>query len=412
MIFQINGKGKTRAPSASASIPAVMYHSIGVRTRDWIWGFLTCPWQLFSGQLQALQERGYRSLSLDELHQRQSAAGRQAERLVCLTFDDGYLDNWIFAWPLMQRLGFTGTVYVNPEFVEDGQEPRPTLADCWAGRCAESDLPTRGFLNWGELRAMQASGVMIIGSHSLTHTWYPTSGRIVDYQRPGSTHPWLAWNAFPDRKPFYLGEDQNGLVPLGTPVYEHGRSLGVRRYFPDPAVSEACVREVSQQGGARFFARADWRERLDEVAAAADRGRGQPEQESEQRTRYDREILGCKQTLESRLQGEVQHFCFPGGSYNDLSWGMAEEAGFRTIVVSYRDQRRWHDEDPRLVRRISSHHRLNFAGRVYPIEDPSLLVRACEVWRGSHADQWLLRAQRLRMAMTGTLARLTGRGRV
>jgi hypothetical protein len=283
--------------------------------------------------------------------------------------------------------------------VEPSEEPRPNLLDHWEGRCGEADLPDRGFLNWGELRALIDSGHVEIASHSLTHTWYPTSARIVDYHRPGAFHPWLAWNAHPDRKPFYQNENQEDMIPWGTPVYEHGRSLGVRRFLPDPGIGERTVEHVARHGGAAFFARDDWRRELDGVAAAGDTGRGRLETEAEQLERYRHEIIDCRRLLEERLQTKVPHFCFPGGAYNDLSWSVAEAAGHETIVVTRRDRKRWFSTDPRLVHRFSPHNRIAVGGRTYDTRNPAFLYDACEVRRGNRWRAWLLRARKLRLLL-------------
>ena len=43
---------------------------------------------------------------------------------IVLTFDDGYLDNWVFAYPLLEKYNLRGTIFVNPEFVDPSLEIR------------------------------------------------------------------------------------------------------------------------------------------------------------------------------------------------------------------------------------------------------------------------------------------------
>lgn len=368
-------------------IPIVMYHTVGNVDRNWLWAPLTCPHELFARQLERLSRKGYHAATLDEAVASAAAGKPSRARRVVLTFDDGYLDNWVYVYPLLKRAGWRGLVYINPEFVDPGQEPRPTLEDVWAGRCAETDLQTRGFMNWAELEIIDRSQVLQVGCHSMSHTWYPTDPQVVDFHRPDLSTPWLAWNARPDRKPFYLGEDQSGFVPYGTPIQRHGRSLGIRRYFPDPAQNAAVVDHVAKHGGGDFFTTESWREVLADLALRADRGQGRFETDEELRSRYHYEIVEAKRILEDRLGRTIQHFCWPGGAYTDESWAIAAAAGFRTLTVKRDDPRRRPDLAAGLIRRISNHYNLSLFGRTRAISDPEMLVLACDRalrYRGAH----------------------------
>lgn len=359
-------------------IPVVMYHAVGRPNADWIWGDLTCPPSFFADQIACLASRGYRAATLDEVYEVQASSRPLRQRQVVLTFDDGYLDNWVYAYPLLKRAGWHGIVYVNPEFIDPGDTPRLNLEDVWSGRCAETALQSRGFLNWAELEMMDRSGVLRVGCHSMSHTWYPVGPEIEDFHRPGLSTPWLAWNARPDRKAFYLSEEQSGFVPWGTPIHRNGRSLGIRRWFPDPAQTAAIVEHVSKHGGASFFGNDGWREALLSVAREADQGCGRSETDDEQHERFRYEIADALRVLTDRLGHAIDHFCWPGGAYNDTSWDMALAAGIRTITVKRSDAKRWPDLTPEIIRRISDHHHFWLRGRPYTTTDPRLFVHACD----------------------------------
>jgi peptidoglycan/xylan/chitin deacetylase (PgdA/CDA1 family) len=380
-------------------IPVVMYHTVGHFDPDWLWGDLTMPRALFAGQLDRLSARGYRPVTLDEVHESRVAGETVRDRRVVLTFDDGYLDNWVFVYPLLKRAGWRGLVYVNPEFVDPGTEPRPNLEDVWSGRCDESDLQTRGFLNWAELEIMDRSGILQAGCHSMSHTWYPCGPEIVDFHRPNLSTPWLAWNARPDRKSFYLSEDQTGFVPFGAPIQRNGRSLGIRRYFADPAQTEAAVAHVAAHGGAAFFEGAGCREELLAVARTADGGKGRHETDEEMLSRYRYEIEEAKRILEQRLNHPVLHFCWPGGAYNDASWDIATKAGFRTITVKRGDPKRWPDPAAHLIRRISNHQQFSLFGKCRATDDPEMLVLACEMALGRRGARMAHRVRKVLNAM-------------
>ena len=155
-------------------VPVLMYHSVGIQNSKWIWNFLTIPYQIFEDHLRMLIKRRFNTIDLVQLYDYVSSGKSIHNNSVVLTFDDGYLDNWVYAYPLLKKYGFKGTIFVNPEFVDPTQEDRPNLEDVWAGRAKEAELTPSGFLSWREMREMEKTGVMDIQSHAMTHTWYFT----------------------------------------------------------------------------------------------------------------------------------------------------------------------------------------------------------------------------------------------
>ncbi len=382
-------------------IPVTMYHGIGDPLPGWLWGHLITPPSLFEKQITLLREKGYSFLDLDEYRDVKAAGKAGVERQVVLTFDDGYLDNWVYAYPLLKKLGARGTIYVNPDFIDPGETPRPNLEDYWEGRCGRADLKSHGFLNRAELRALHASGVMIIASHSNTHTWYPCGPEIVDFHRPGLDTPWLAWNARPERKPFYLTEDQSGFVPWGTPIFTHGRALGIRRCHPDPGLTAAATAFVQAHGGEGFFDRPDWRARLENALPKDGQDPGW-ETPAEQEARFRDEIIGSKTTLEKLLNGPVEHFCWPGGAYCEESWSIAETAGYRTLCITRRDPERWREDRPEYVLRIGSGDLVFTPRGRFRTHDPRILYLICEQERGAADPRWEMRLRKfLTMARSG-----------
>jgi peptidoglycan/xylan/chitin deacetylase (PgdA/CDA1 family) len=70
------------------------------------------------GFVRDAQQRGYTFVSLDRMSE-QLVAG-SGEKLLALTFDDGYLDNFTVAYPLLKRLGIPFAIYVTTSF-PDGE---------------------------------------------------------------------------------------------------------------------------------------------------------------------------------------------------------------------------------------------------------------------------------------------------
>lgn len=333
-------------------VPILMYHSVS-DYRAWLWGHLTCPVNVFEDQLRALAEAGFHTVSLSEVYAHHAEGAPLPSNPIVLTFDDGYLDNWVYAYPLLKRYGFKGTIFASPDFVDPTSEPRPTLDDVAAGRVAAAALPQTGFLSWAEMAAMVNVGVMEIQAHALTHTWYFTDAPIVDFHRPGAPYPWLAWNAHPERKYRWLDEDQAPLVPWGTPVHQHDKALVARRYFPDPRLTEFMAAQVAAQGGAALFQEPGWRERLTAQVAqfrAQHELHDSWESPEEYEARIRHELGDSKAQLEAHLGQPVRFLCWPGGGYNATTERIAQELGYLATTLSSTDPRRAHLEPRYLIR--------------------------------------------------------------
>lgn len=317
------------------SIPVIMYHSVGRVLEDWAWNDLTVPAAVFENQLRALARSGYRSATLHEFHEHVSGRKPLSGRRVVLTFDDGYLDNWSYAVPLLERYGFTGTVLVTVDFVPTEPAMRPTLRDVWDGRVKESDLDVRAFMSWEELRRAAVSGTLDVQSHAMTHTWYPVSDEVVDFHHPGDAYYWLDWNAHPDTKPHYLKHLGESRVPHGVPVYRHEKSLACRRFFPDPDESQRLAEWAAAQGGG-FFAAPGWRHALQTQLNELRRlhsPAGRYETDEERRARVEYELLESKRGLSERLGRGVDFLVWPGGGYDDVSLPIAQGA-YLAMTVS------------------------------------------------------------------------------
>ncbi len=336
------------------AIPVVMYHSVGRTLADWAWNDLTVPVDVFEDHLRAMQRAGYRSATLHELYEHVSGRAVLSGKRVVLTFDDGYLDNWSHAAPLLERYGFTGTILVTAEFVDPTDAVRPTLADVWSGAAKESDLDVRAFMSWNELKRASDRGVLDVQSHGMTHTWYPTSNEVVDFHHPGDAHYWLDWNAHPETKPRYLKHLGESRVPYGVPVYAHEKSLRCRRYFPDPREAEHMAAWVDAHGGPRFFDESDWRVALeDELRQMRSGGefQGRVETEAERRKRLEFELAESQRVIAERVGRDVPFFVWPGGGYDKESMHIALRH-YRATTVSSADRWRYRNlpgENPEMI---------------------------------------------------------------
>lgn len=157
------------------NVPVLMYHHVHPLKSP-----LNVQPDVFERQLAALTRAGYRSLTIEQFADYMN--GKPVpDKSVLITFDDGYLNNYTYAYPLLKKYGMTGVLFVVTGWVGEG-EPRPTTASA-----GSTDLPAayvheeskhlvasgetdKVILRWSELQEMDASGVMQIHSHTHTHT--------------------------------------------------------------------------------------------------------------------------------------------------------------------------------------------------------------------------------------------------
>jgi peptidoglycan/xylan/chitin deacetylase (PgdA/CDA1 family) len=90
-----------------------------------------------------------------------------ARPLVCLTFDDGYANICTQALPILKRYGVPATVFVVTSIV-GRREPMPF--DRWSlDNCGRVPPDVSQPMDWGQLEACVASGLIALGSHSHRH---------------------------------------------------------------------------------------------------------------------------------------------------------------------------------------------------------------------------------------------------
>jgi peptidoglycan/xylan/chitin deacetylase (PgdA/CDA1 family) len=152
---------RRRGPLCNRSRKAVFlcYHSVA----DGGPPFTSVAEDAFERQLATLRRLGFRSGSQDDLARLGRGQGVSG-KLVFLTFDDGYLDNYVTAGPLLAAYGFRALIFVLPPRVDHGDAlDWPRVED----RVAAYPQVMRS-LTWPMIESMVAEGHEI-GSHTLSH---------------------------------------------------------------------------------------------------------------------------------------------------------------------------------------------------------------------------------------------------
>ncbi|MBK6931688.1 MAG: polysaccharide deacetylase family protein [Saprospirales bacterium] len=316
------------------SPPVLYFHSVAPRAfSNWTLRFLTMRLERFEEQMRYLQANAYRSVFLDEWLSARLGQRQAGKREICLTFDDGLLDNWVYAFPVAKKYGMRITLFVCPELVDPRDIVRPTLDDVWAGRCQASDLVGLGNLSWSELRRMQASGFADVQSHTMSHAKYTVSSRLTGYYYGGFKGFYPALNTYSaDRKPFYMDDPAfEKVLPAGTPLFEEASAVVARKHTIHPGFTA----EVTELASRYELAIPEHRPVFEEHArriyqrfTAAGQLVTGVEQDDAFRQRLEYEIIGSRQIIEEKLGKPVHFLCWPHGDNSAEAHALARTAGY------------------------------------------------------------------------------------
>lgn len=95
-------------------IPVLMYHSIDYEKGN----ELRIPKEKFKEQMSLLKEKGYTTLTLDELYEFFVNNKPVPEKSIVITFDDGYVDNYNNAYPVLKEFNFNAVIFVITDNVD------------------------------------------------------------------------------------------------------------------------------------------------------------------------------------------------------------------------------------------------------------------------------------------------------
>ncbi len=300
----------------------VYYHSVGPVNHGWYRNFLTLDPEEFRLHLEYFS-RNYTVISLKELWLIRNGHIEPVRKPVVITFDDGYSDNFTWAFPLLKKYGIKSTIFVSPAFVDDREILR-----------TENDPP--GFLSWSEIKLMKESGLVDIGSHTLTHTRHFISEAIRDFHHPGGDILYPAINEFPGRRTDHIGDkDFEKILPYGYPLFEDSSAVIARRVTINSDFINDCIDRLSEYDFSRYTFRTayDLIEDLYNKYRSTNRLITRRESEEDYLERLREEIFESKNILERNLGTKVEFLCWPHGDNNGLAHRMALEAGYLMTTI-------------------------------------------------------------------------------
>lgn len=142
--------------------------------------------EIFDAEMKYLQDSGYHVIAFRTLiDYLKSGTTTLPVHPIVITFDDGWGDQFKYAFPILEKYHYTATffIFTNP-------------------------VGTRGFVTWDDLRALRDAG-MDIGSHSRSH---PFLTKITD--------PKILWNEIHGSK---LALEKNLNITVTEFAYPFGK---------------------------------------------------------------------------------------------------------------------------------------------------------------------------------------------
>jgi len=229
------------------AIPILMYHSIRDEQQSSVHPYYrtTTPPALFDEQLRFLQREGYMSCSLEYAVNQLQVQVSRANKLVVITFDDGYGDFYRHAFPVLQRRGFTATVFLATAYI--GENP--------------IQFRGRDCMTWPQVRELHRNGIQF-GSHSVNHPQLRTlsmqaiddellqSKRTIEDELGGPVTSFAYPYAFPQTDADFKAQLRNSLQKAG---YDNGVCTVIGRATPnsDPFFMERLP--VNSGDDTQFF---------------------------------------------------------------------------------------------------------------------------------------------------------------
>jgi peptidoglycan/xylan/chitin deacetylase (PgdA/CDA1 family) len=138
-------------------LPVLLYHSVAEVVDPRFAQWSVAPEQ-FAAQMDLLAGEGYRTLTVRELAEQVWTRREPVpDRVVAITFDDGFADFYTTAWPHLRRHGLTATVFVTTGYLGS--------TSAWLSRVGHGGRP---MMSWAQVSQIADAGIEV-GAHGHTH---------------------------------------------------------------------------------------------------------------------------------------------------------------------------------------------------------------------------------------------------
>ena len=151
-------------------VPVFMYHHVNSHQGDTV----TVTPEVFEGQMRFLYESGYQTLRIEELMDYIAGSYSLKRKAAVITFDDGWLDNYLFAVPILREYRINTTVFIVTDRIEHASASTSSLPESIPTHNESKALLRQGeasrvSLNWRLIGEMAGTGLVEFYSHTKSH---------------------------------------------------------------------------------------------------------------------------------------------------------------------------------------------------------------------------------------------------
>ncbi|NVN98258.1 MAG: polysaccharide deacetylase family protein [Geobacteraceae bacterium] len=149
-------------------IPVLFYHHVNSHSGDTV----TVTTENFASQIEYLYSEGYESISADQLMRFIAGEYTPSGKVVLITFDDGWLDNYFNAIPILKRYSFNATFFlitgrVNAVVSSTFRNLSPDHEIC--KKLVNSGRAGDVAIGWGLAKELDKDNLFDFYSHTVSH---------------------------------------------------------------------------------------------------------------------------------------------------------------------------------------------------------------------------------------------------
>jgi peptidoglycan/xylan/chitin deacetylase (PgdA/CDA1 family) len=301
------------------SVPVLQYHHINWQKED----KNTLTPKEFEREMRYLSKKSYSPVFLEDLVNYLERKKGLPPKPIAVTFDDGFKDNFIHAYPILERYNIKATIFVITSAIKEKAASSAFRSHFESLRgTVLSPEGSDDFLSWNQMREMENSGLIDIQSHTHSHSRYYISEEIIGYNE--GKYWWIGWSTDGDTRP-------------GIPLYKNAPALVARRYYDDPSLREKLANFVADQGEKDFFRKRGWQKELNKAAEeykSKNGLKGYYENPGEKEERIRKELSLSRKIIGEKLNKECKFLAWPWGKYDKESIETARKCGYVGAVTT------------------------------------------------------------------------------
>ena len=131
------------------NIPIIMYHSIGNNTGKYV-----ISADMLEDDLKTIKDAGFTTITSADLIAYKEQGIPLPEKSIILTFDDGYFNNYTYAYPLLKKYNMKGVLSVVGKFTEEYSKDSAPLNNNYS------------HITFDQIIEVSNSGLIEIANHS------------------------------------------------------------------------------------------------------------------------------------------------------------------------------------------------------------------------------------------------------